>query len=408
MEYKFTDVKPEENKLDVSSEMQSAAENPSEKGKEKTAIIVVHGMGKQTKFEMLSLFAENLGKNYAHINKMKTLPQYEIKLAKFSDNYYLARAETLLKDSELNETDVHIYESYWAPITQGKVKFRDVISFFITSTLSSILRWKQNKKFKRRIFGKQIEMKANKGVLIYLFITLLLLMGIAGGIYLLADIAKDIFPIVNPVKSLALIPLAVIVIAIRWFFVEFFGDVSAYISPYKSFKFNEIRDAIQKASYEVFECVYSDKSYDKIIIAGHSLGSLISYDVLNSLTRNEEIYGTDYKVPERTRALITFGSFLDKIVFNFEIQQKKLALRDGILVSLQPLIRDYKLRPQKWINIHARADIFSGALDYFDDPHTENPKKIKNIVDKECKTFVYAHTQYWTKKLLYKIVLESI
>ncbi|MBS1514811.1 MAG: hypothetical protein JSS63_07255 [Bacteroidetes bacterium] len=412
MEYKYTDIKSDiprsqEEDKNFQAEAESTAEKLSGQ-RRKTAIIAVHGMGRQTKFETLSLFAENLGKSYSLQNNSNILPQYNIKLKKFSDKYYLAMAETILKNTDNEEIEVNVFESYWAPLTQGKVKFRDVISFFITSTLSSVIRWGQIKKFKRRIFDKLITMKANKGVFIYLIITFFILLGIACAVYSVALIAQDIYPIKNPYKSLALLPLAAIIYLVRWFFVEFFGDVSAYISPYKSFKFNEIRDAIQKASYEVFESVYSDKSYDRIIIAGHSLGSVISYDVLNSLIRNDEIYNTGYDVPKRTKAFVTFGSFLDKIVFNFEIQQKKLALRDGILAALQPMIRDYNLRPQKWINIYANADIFSGQLDYFDDPETSSDKRVQNIKDKECRFPVLAHIQYWKKKLLYKTVLKYI
>lgn len=110
--------------------------------------------------------------------------------------------------------------------------------------------------------------------------------------------------------------------------VQFVGDVAIYISSHKVSKFEEVRTAIQKRIFNVGRQIYSatrdfsgKKMYDRMILVGHSLGSVITYDLLNEMIAwDRECHNGDMRVVGRTSRLITFGSPLDKTAFLFRSQ----------------------------------------------------------------------------------------
>ena len=82
----------------------------------------------------------------------------------------------------------------------------------------------------------------------------------------------------------------------RWFLVEFLGDVAVYISAHKVSQFQEVRRKIQEAALDVAKAVYKAEGedgtrlYDRVVVVGHSLGSIIAYDTLNAMI-NEDMLG---------------------------------------------------------------------------------------------------------------------
>jgi hypothetical protein len=209
---------------------------------------------------------------------------------------------------------------------------------------------------------------------------------------------------------------------IRQFFVEYLGDVAAYIAPHTAHKFYEIRQAIQKSSREVARAVYSMKKtgstaflYDRIIVMGHSLGSVVAYDTINALMLDE---ATGAAIPvnshDRTKHLITFGSPLDKTAFIFrEQQQRESQVRESLAANVQPLIRDYRNRQGlTWINLWSPYDPISGHLDYYDaTPSTRRPPNaspVDNRKDSYCNIPLYAHTMYWQSPLLGRVMFDAV
>jgi hypothetical protein len=156
--------------------------------------------------------------------------------------------------------------------------------------------------------------------------------------------------------------------------------------------------------------------YDSVVIVGHSLGSVISYDTLNSRINWDQIEcGFERRVVPRTTHLITFGSPLDKTAFLFRTQVSSARnLREALAARVQPLILDYqKFRPLgtfQWINIYAPADIISGQLDYYDASDTADltdVNRVTNIVDPEATTPLLAHVQYWESATLHHWLYEA-
>jgi len=213
-------------------------------------------------------------------------------------------------------------------------------------------------------------------------------------------------------------PLVVIASAfIRGVLVQFVGDVAIYVMPYKLDAFNDLRKEIKDVVYNVAHAVYAlkDKSrklvYDRVIVLGHSLGSVIAYDGLNRLILEDGAAAPDQilDVVNRTPLFLTFGSPLDKTAFIFGAQgHGTTEARESLAASVQPLIQDYKYRPDQWINIYSPWDIISGYLDLYDLPDSTSSKKVNNLADPEATTLLMAHTEYWNNGLLVKTLYNAL
>lgn len=214
---------------------------------------------------------------------------------------------------------------------------------------------------------------------------------------------------------------------VRSFLREYVGDVAAYISAHTVSKFWELRKAIHETSMKVASAVYSARTgpgendpflYNRIIMVGHSLGSVIAYDMLDDLLLADDLAtrpnplpkSTPLNVAGRTRALVTFGSPLDKTAYIFRTQKEEDSeVREGLAAAVQPMIVSYDNRPAQWINIWSPWDIISGSLEYYDKPENdpqqplkpgEKEKMVINLVDSEASVPLIAHTQYWENPLL--------
>jgi hypothetical protein len=211
--------------------------------------------------------------------------------------------------------------------------------------------------------------------------------------------------------------LAALSFFIRQVLVQYVGDVAIYFEPYKLDSFvklrNEIKDCVQKTASAVYSLQRDDGSpqYDAVLVVGHSLGSVIVYDVLNRLINEDEAAGGRLNVVGRTPLLLTFGSPLDKKAFLFAVQRKNTKeAREALAATDQPLIRGYGFRPKRWINIYSPWDIISGHLSFYDPLKSADPKRVENLIDPGATTLLAAHVEYWTSKdkLLFKLLYAAL
>jgi len=87
-----------------------------------------------------------------------------------------------------------------------------------------------------------------------------------------------------------------------------------------------------------------------MIVLGHSLGSVIGYDVLNGLMLEEQLCNQPLQVADRTRMFLTFGSPLDKTAFLFRTQKDmRSQVREVGAAAVQPMIAAYGNRPLEWV-----------------------------------------------------------
>jgi hypothetical protein len=176
--------------------------------------------------------------------------------------------------------------------------------------------------------------------------------------------------------------------------------------------------------------------YERIVYLGHSLGSVIAYDTLNAMINiqaGSRHSGERNPVVHRTRALITFGSPLDKTAFLFRVQLKlkwwqlnawrhaldnQGLLRETMVSAVQPLITSYEdfrfiqspMRGINWINVWSSRDIISGSLDYYDDPKEpqNSLRHVQNLVDPDAWIPLAAHIQYWSKPTLRRVLYDEL
>jgi hypothetical protein len=203
---------------------------------------------------------------------------------------------------------------------------------------------------------------------------------------------------------------------VRYFLVQYVGDVAAYVASHMGDRFFDVRQRIKDVVSGRARAIYAaggQARYDGVILIGHSLGSVVTYDVLNRLINEDELHrtstGSPNTVVERTRLLLTFGSPLDKTAFLFATQTHRLKEgREALATTVQPLIQDYAFRRMRWINIYSPWDIISGALNYYDTHNKPVPPGIDNRADPDATTLLAAHVEYWTNPLLRDILAAEL
>lgn len=506
-----------EKKYAVGTELR-AHEPPSTR---KIAVIVNHGMGQQVPFETLELVARALWNNEPEATRQPIVTRrVRLGVQDKPEEKELPRVEVRLT-GEHGSVEAHLYEAYWAPLTEGKVNIRQVISFLLGAGWSGV-RNASSGGFRRWMFGDWQNIRLRRiplvlsflgaillvisltvinamivaaaasnaigssstwppagqlGVLtrdlflvvvsaIAIFIGTVVLPGITrlgfwmriGWVLVFAGLAgivgpgffvcwhlsfrtslpfsnagpwawAAVFPWHSPVPHLFQSRLLVIVLwglaigasaLARNVIVEYVGDVAAYVAFHTVSVFWEVRQAIQELATGVARAVYrartdngKDFLYEKLIVVGHSLGSVIAYDVLNRLVIEDEFMDPRHRmeVATRTSLFLTFGSPLDKTAFIFRTQQDiNSAVREANSAAVQPTIREYQYRPQRWVNIWSHSDWVSGSLEYYDDwrpPQQGGNKRVMNYLDRDANAPLIAHTQYWKNDLFADILYAS-
>ena len=524
-----------------------------------TAVLVVHGMGQQVPFETLeqvanTLRGEDLARREAREGPRRAnggeaagpaLVRGAAGTGRGADQGpRITGDEVMLGDTRLpraelrvaadgGHRDVHLYEAYWAPATEGRVTLRDVISFLLRSGLNSLLHVR-DRTFDRWMFGRWIRFLIYRGRTAVELLAVLLLLAslifvnavitavmashtLGGGArwpepmlfrQLTLDLAMLIPSALSIVLGATLIPVwlkgrslaarlvpsgaavdqglpigsllgwffvglggaGIIAVAAfmlrhvvmgpgdftahlkvggvrlvpgepigpqwtlgswiiwliaigislvaRWFLVEYVGDVAAYVSSHTVSKFAEVRHQIHEISMGVARTIYAARGpggreplYDRLVIVGHSLGSVVAYDTLNAIILEDRLKGLPYDAAHRTEMLLTFGSPLEKTAYLFRTQRPREAeVREALAAAVQPMIQNYVSRPRFWVNIHSQNDVISGHLRFYD---AENPpeggsRRVENIVDPGADRPLLAHNQYWSNRLLASVLFDGV
>jgi hypothetical protein len=475
---------------------------------QRVAVIVHHGMGQQVPFETIEGVANAICSQAGAPPLAPVVRYARLGVAGDEIEPELVRAELRLQkttqEARREHFDVHVYESYWAPLTEGQVSISDVIWFLLRAGWNGVHNT-ADRTFQRWLFGQEWKYKLPRIRLIVVLlglVALVLSLVVVNSVLAAAAAAHAIgsnnpFPSRDLLAALTadivildcaalLIIVAVFVLGrlsrfawslifagsvliivgallmavhlsgrtwvvqrvpawghwvqshpflvlllwaaelaaaygVRWTLIEYVGDVTAYMAAYSVSKFWKLRQDIRDTAMKVTRAVYRARTpdgkawlYDKIIVVGHSLGSVIGYDTLNSLILEAQLSNSPLDVPDRTRMFLTFGSPLDKTAFLFRtLKDMHSEIREVGAAAVQPMIANYYYRPHEWVNLWSPADIISGNLDYYDPPRPENarhpdrlaavapdPKSVKNLIDPAATTPLKAHVEYWSGELL--------
>ena len=143
--------------------------------KPRVAVFVAHGMGQQVPFETLDNIAEGLARA---AGRHSGTPVAGIRARTVQiDDIKTQRTEFDMKDATGADVEVHVYEAYWAPFTEGQINLRDVMSFLLRAGLNGLLNCGST--FQRWLFGGVVSFGKQKSSALMLAATLAAVLSLA-------------------------------------------------------------------------------------------------------------------------------------------------------------------------------------------------------------------------------------
>jgi hypothetical protein len=142
--------KPQQPQSGSDLQRQVAIPGEAQQGtkKRKVAVFVAHGMGQQVPFETMDCVAAGLMRMASKGNQPAASIRAETCLI---GGQKLQRIELAMTDEGDEPLEVHVYEGYWAPVTEGQVKITDVMSFLLRGGVNGIRN--AGRDFHRWLFG---------------------------------------------------------------------------------------------------------------------------------------------------------------------------------------------------------------------------------------------------------------
>ncbi len=165
----------------VGPEVMATFSLPKDKPKP-VAIVAVHGMGMQLRFETLNAVANAVGRAEKRRSGKPEPPHVSVKSVKVDTgpntgsgpSTTLERAQLEINDGK---AEVHIFECYWAPVTEGKVGLKDVVSFLMDTGNRAMLP-SLFTTFSRWMFGGMKELPIKRGTPVNLVVTMLVVVSL--------------------------------------------------------------------------------------------------------------------------------------------------------------------------------------------------------------------------------------
>ncbi len=426
-------------------ELLKGSSSPHKWVSENTAMLIVHGIGNQLPMETLDQFGRGLIKGYAK-NTEGGIDSYEIehrvekKNAGEKGGEWFDNIIRIRKKGE--NTYIDLYEYYWAHYTEDQTDWEDIKSW-ISGVLKGAKKfYDENKAIAEKYEGKDSTFfKYHDGQISWRY-TLFI-----NGLLTLVLMWNYIKKLLKKIPFVQFIPTG-FADSISNDIANVVGDVVAYNVTDAKSKYYQVRRSILDGAVKAIKYIIEKESdsgmaYPSVIIAGHSLGSQVTYDAINRinfLVNNDGVanYNPDgnYKYPElrnnkksaikdQLKGYITFGSPLDKIAFflrenipkNQFLRQQLIAdflafkQRDWVLSEATEKMPDYfsikncttnrLLDSIKWRNYHDKHDAVSGPLDYY-----------KEVVNVDCDFkgkgfFAFTHSNYWEHDDFYDDIIRE-
>lgn len=130
----------------------------SPKLKRRVAVLVCHGMGQQVQFETLDTVVRELHRAALSCGTLVPKDQKVGVSLHVDEEHFVPRAELNLKlKDKKGSREVHFYEAYWAPITEGRVTLRQTLTFLIEAARNGVRVAYHDGFFDRGMFGGREE-----------------------------------------------------------------------------------------------------------------------------------------------------------------------------------------------------------------------------------------------------------
>ncbi|NOX94039.1 MAG: hypothetical protein GXP04_02765 [Alphaproteobacteria bacterium] len=217
----------------------------------KTAIILIHGMGEQRPMNALKSFVKSVWLDDDRVSKGKS-NQVWSKPDHISESFELRRLTTGQNTAGKRQD---FFEFYWAHLMHG-TELVDIIDWV------KMLLWRPSKDIPKNLHKE--------------YIALFIVVGILGALALVA--AAGLF--FSGKVALTAVALASVLLAFikSRVLLPVVGDAARYLSPTP--RNVARRTAIRAAGLSLVKRLHDSGKYDRIIIVGHSLGSVIGYDLM--------------------------------------------------------------------------------------------------------------------------------
>ena len=221
----------------------------------RVAVLVSHGMGQQVRFETLELVARSLVREAGVAHPGRDVP-LRVRLVEFEGRLF-PRAEIELPGLDGAPHEVHLFEAYWAPLAEGRIRTYEVFDFLIGAGWAALrhvaLGGATARRFTRLMFGdwQRFAIPLRSAGSLAVAVLALLALAAADALALLAlasRLAGGAFAAhVAPAWLVAGAVLLLLSLPLRAFLHEYVGDVAIYVSDYKVNRFQQAREAIQRA-----------------------------------------------------------------------------------------------------------------------------------------------------------------
>jgi hypothetical protein len=234
----------------------------------KQAVVVVHGIGEQQPMQTIRDFVEAVWKDDDNLEN----PQFWNKPSTVSNSFEQRRLTTDTPLLKSNQTPVRsridFYEYYWAHHTVGS-NWQHVTDWAKTLVLCLPWKYKNHPKSIQRLWY------FTWAVMLIVLLSVVAFSGYSEQIERL--FGPWFFEVVGVIDMVA----AAALVCVQWKIVKYVGDVARYVRAEP--ENISIRQAIREGGIDLLERIHQTGDYDRIILVGHSLGSIISYDLLNHL-----------------------------------------------------------------------------------------------------------------------------
>jgi hypothetical protein len=236
-------------------------------GKPKTAVVVIHGMGEQRPMETIIRFVDAVWRHDTTIGSKREKVVYS-KPDTITGSFELRRLSTRNVPLEGGvDKRADFFEFYWAHLMTG-------------NTMAGVLVWLRDLLVRNpRELPKSLQPY-------WLLATVLLVLGLLVASYSgIAGFIKEApaslhIPAVPAILGLLLSVVSILLsLFVTWWVVPVAGDAARYLSPTPENV--EARQKIREAGVDLLKQLHASGRYDRIVVVGHSLGSVIGYDVLN-------------------------------------------------------------------------------------------------------------------------------
>lgn len=414
--------------------------------KGRTAFLVIHGIGEQVPFESMDGFTRGL---MQHLKQQFSPASIQIAhhLIERQNPDRTAWTESFVRLSSAVDPDwsIDIHEYYWANLTEGLITVPQVWQWLEQTLRGTQHFYESHKTLQQELFDQcSIPQPSSLGASTvtrswYRLSRVIWHLRVVYPLIRLALFLTPQWPYWQPLQLLR-----------NWLdrratkaIVGYIGDVAIYTSLDRKSRYFKVRQSIIHGAQTLLESILADQTCDRVVVAGHSLGSVIAYDALNQLNikanlvkaRSADDYRSFEAQLDKLQGLITFGSPLDKVAFffqeqlgrvlnrrpapkegealetpyvrsqllghlhSFKVRRSEQPLGYSMLNPVQEILAD-PLKPKAfhWVNFYDCKDPISGHLHYYRD--------LENIRLELSQPWGYAHNGYWQHAPFYQSIAE--